>query len=88
MALSFPERREGAPFEVLENKPLPLTEVVFEPRPQAPISPLLPSMNSSKPLEPLEPAPFSINGLEYKRYEKARDEARAYAAENDLRGTF
>lgn len=80
-------RSETTPHEISAKKPpLPLSEVVFEAQPQNPTSNLLLTMNSSKPLEPIEPKPYSLSELEWKRYERARDTAREFAAKNDLSG--
>ena len=41
-----------------------------------------------RPLEPLEPRPYELNAKEWELYVAKRDAARAFAKENDLRGTF
>ncbi|MCL4387222.1 hypothetical protein M1307_02375 [Patescibacteria group bacterium] len=42
----------------------------------------------NRPLEPIEPTPNSLSDENWNKYVKQRDDARAYAIENDLRGTF
>lgn len=42
----------------------------------------------NRPFEPMEPEPFKATAAEWNEYVIKRNVARAYAAENDLRGTF
>jgi hypothetical protein len=42
----------------------------------------------ARPMEPIEPTSYSLSENEWNEYVKKRDSARAYALENDLRGTF
>ena len=88
MALSIARRLEGEPQEIPNKGNFPLQAVVFEPGGNELIDALRASRGPAKPSEALEPEPFSLNELEWKRYEKQRDAARKYAEENDLRGTF
>lgn len=41
-----------------------------------------------RPLEPMEPEPFKATAAEWNEYIIKRNVARAYEAENSLRGTF
>lgn len=85
MVLSL--RKEVEPQAVNKRDSLPLHSVVYEAKPEF-LDSLRTNRDTVRPIEPFEPAPFSLNELEWKRYEKQRDAARAYALENDLRGTF
>jgi len=82
------EREEVEPQTDSERASFPLHAVVYEARPKQFSDRLRASKNTFRPIEPIEPEPYSLNELDWRRYEKQRDAARVYAAENDLRGTF
>ena len=80
----------------VEDNPAPLADKTDQPdysallaKTQKKTYSVRPLLNlEERPLEPLEPEPFKATAMEWAEYVIKRDAARAYAAENDLRGTF
>lgn len=87
--LSIPPRVENNPRRVSDGVDQPdyLALLKRAKEKKYSITPLLSSLEK-RPLEPIEPEPFKCTAAELAEYTVARDKARAYEAENSLRGTF